>query len=432
MKKLLFTLILLSVAVLFGACSDTPETTTAASESQQTTVSDPTPVTAIELAINGNDLADYKIVYADSVYDKSVLRQFTTEHDFFKLIAEDIAARIQKQTGVQLSVVRDTKTDMSELEILVGPTNRSESDPLDEMDVLKTYVKTVGNKLVVGAGYDSTVYTGNLRKSYCYASTYHAWDAVEAYLNTVMAEGIAALDLPKDADFSTTVDLITVACIGDSITEGAGSTARDYHSYPAVLGRILWKDHLIVNVGNSGKTMRDDLALHYRGTTQHAALRRYAPMYDYAFLMLGTNDSYYDRSWPASSDEKYLTSAENLVKDLTVNNEKVQVIVMNCPMYYGTNGSGSAKVRALQNLLPARFEALGVKSSFFDMYTFTKEQVGSANFPDQLHPNDTGHSLMAEKLSTVLEQLVAGTYSYELPKVEAAFVCESDCVPNTL
>ncbi len=418
MKKLLSIVCLLLPLAMLPSCQTAPETTEPAATTTVTAApEEQTPVTSLALTVEGNDIADYTIVYADSLYDKAVLRQFTTEHDFFKLIAEDIAGKIYAQTGVQLSVVRDSSAEERELEILVGPTNRSESDPLDEMDVFKTYVKPVGSKLVVGAGYDSTVYTGNLRKSYCYASTYHAWDAVEAYLNQVMAEGIAALDLPKDADFSTTVDLITVACIGDSITEGAGSTARDYHSYPAVLGRILWKDHLIVNVGNSGKTMRDDLALHYRGTTQHAALRRYAPMYDYAFLMLGTNDSYYDRSWPASSDEKYLTSAENLVKDLTKNNDRVQVIVMNCPMYYGTNGSGSAKVRALQNLLPARLEALGVQSSFFDMYTFTKEKVGSANFPDQLHPNDTGHSLMAEELSTVLEQLEDGSYTYVLPKV---------------
>lgn len=422
MKKLVFTVLLLTVFVLFGACTNTPQTTTAAGQTDQTTGADPaiepTPVTAIDLSINGNDLADYKIVYADSRYDSKVLPYFTTEHDFFRLIAEDIAERIQAQTGVQLSVVRDAETEAGALEILVGPTNRPESDSLDEMDIYKTCVKVADSKLIVGAGYDSTPYTGNKRESYCYASTYHAWDAVEDYLAKTMAEGIAVLDLSPDADFSATVDLITVACIGDSITEGAGSMERDFHAYPAVLGRILWKDHLVINLGNSGKTMRDDLGNHYRGTTQHAALKRYAPKFDYALVMLGTNDSYFDRSWPDSSDQKYLTSADNLVKDITAQNDDVVVVVMNCPKYFGTNGSGSSRVRALQNQLPQRFEAMGIKTSFFDMYSFTEEKVGKGNFPDQLHPNDTGHALMAEELSGVLQKLEDGSYTYTLPEVD--------------
>ncbi|MBQ7364622.1 MAG: SGNH/GDSL hydrolase family protein [Clostridia bacterium] len=428
MKKLLFLLMLMTVVLLFAACSGFSDTTTGLVQ-PQTSVSDaakdtaetvvttpetapetaPETVSSLALSIDGQPLADYTIVYADSLYDPEVLSPFTTEHDFFRLIAEDLAKRLYAKTGVLLPCVRDTEIAVGKWEILVGPTNRSESDPLDALDVFKTYVKLSGKKLVVGAGYDSTPYTGNKRQSYCYASTYHAWDAVEDYLDKTMAEGISSLSLTADSDFSVKVDLIAVACIGDSITEGAGSTARDFHAYPAVLGRILWQDHLVVNLGNSGKTMRDDLGMHYRGTTQHAALRRYAPMYDYAFLMLGTNDSYYDRTWPASSDEKYLTSADNLVKELTFNNTAVEVIVMNCPMYYGTNGSGSAKVRALQAKLPSRFEAMGIKSSFFDMYTFTKEKVGAVNFPDQLHPNDTGHAMMAEELSTLLLQRDDGT-----------------------
>ncbi|MBQ7324214.1 MAG: SGNH/GDSL hydrolase family protein [Clostridia bacterium] len=422
MKKRIIALLLLAVSVVLGACTSTPETTTAGSQTNHTTeLTPPTesdPVTKIRLTINGNDLSAYKIVYADSVYDKSVLPQFTTEHDFFKLIADDLAKRIHKQTGVQLPVVRDTETDESEQEILVGPTNRSESDRLDEMDIYKTCVKVKNSKLIVGAGYDSTAYTGNKRESYCYASTYHSWDAVEADLAKKMAEGIAAFDFSSETDYSTTVDLITVACIGDSITEGAGSTQRDFHAYPAVLGRILWKDHLVINLGNSGKTMRDDLGNHYRGTTQHAALKRYAQKFDYALVMLGTNDSYFDRSWPDASDNKYLTSADNLVKDITARNEDVVVVVMNCPKYFGTNGSGSPRVRMLQNQLPKRFEAMGIKTSFYDMYSFTEEKVGKSNFPDQLHPNDTGHALMAQELSGVLQKLEEGSYTYILPEVD--------------
>ncbi|MBQ8287314.1 MAG: hypothetical protein IJX76_00900 [Clostridia bacterium] len=415
MKKIFFLILGLTLFLSTAACQsdDTVATTstapvTSAKSGEAETEED---AKLLTLTIGGTDLSEYTIVYADSVYDQKILSYFNTEHDFFKLIADDIAEKIRQRTGVTLSVVKDTAAAKTNREILVGPTNRSESDSIDTLDVYKTYVKRVGNKVVVGAGYISTPYTGGLRESYCFASTYHAWDKVDAYMQELTASGTETWDWSAEDDFSTTVDLITVACIGDSITEGAGSTARDFLAYPAVLGRILWQDHLIINVGNSGKTMRDDLALCYRGTTQHAAVRRYAPLYDYALIMLGTNDSYFDRNWTATDDERYLTSAENLVADLTKNNDALQIMIMNCPIYYGTNGSGSQQVRTLQGLLPGRLTDAGYSTTFFDMYTFTAEHLGRENFPDELHPGDTGYQIMAAKLAEVLAALEDGTYS---------------------
>ena len=413
-RKLFTALLVLASLPLLFACTKAPDSTTTV------TAQPPAPeaVTSIALTIGGNDLADYTIVYAPSPYDARTARSFTTEHDFYKLIAYDIANRICAQTGVVLPVKKDSSAEESDLEILVGPTNRAESDPLDKMDVYKTYAKVVGSKLVIGGGYNSTSYTGNLKTSYCFASTYHAWDEVETYLADVMAAGGAAVDLPDGSDLSATVNLITVACVGDSITEGFLASDWNLHSYPAVLQRILWKDHLIINLGNSGRTMRDDLGNRYRNTTQHTSMRRYAAKFDYALIMLGTNDSCFDRVWPATSDELYLSSADGLVKDITDKNRDVQVVVMNCPVYYGSEGSGSPHVRALQNTLPERLSKQGVNVTFFDMHKFTADKVGRANFPDLLHPNDKGYAIMAEGVSEMLLSLKAGTYTYTLPKVE--------------
>ena len=414
MKKLFMILLLLASLPLLFACTKTPGTTTAPTT--------PPPQVALpdtmDVTINGNDLSGYTIVYAESPFDARTARSFTTEYDFYKLIAQDLAQRISAQTGVVLPVKKDVSTEESELEILVGPTNRAESDPIDELDVYKTYTKVVGSKLVVGGGYDSTVYTGNLKTSYCFASTYHAWDEVEAYFTQCMTENVWTVDIPDGSDFSGRVDLITVACVGDSITEGYLASDWNLHSYPAVLQRILWQDHLIINLGNSGRTMRDDLGNHYRGTTQHSSMRRNAGKFDYALIMLGTNDSYFDRAWPATSDELYLTSADALVKDITDKNKDVQVVVMNCPVYYGNEGSGSPRVRALQNTLPERLTKQGVNATFFDMHKFTADKVGRANFPDLLHPNDKGYAIMGEGVSELILALDAGTYEYTLPKVE--------------
>lgn len=417
MKKLLTVLLLLSTIGALFACGSGTES---ASTTAATTVVPDTeePSALLDLSIAGNDLEGYTIVYAKSPYDTRIVGKFTTEYNFYKLIAKDLAAKIQEDTGVSLPIKQDAKFDETALEILVGPTNRAESDPIDGLDVYKTYVKVVGSKLVIGGGYDSTKYTGNLKTSYCFASTYHAYDALDRCLNDSRAAGLTAVDIPTDTDFSTTVDLVTVACIGDSITEGFLSSDWNLYSYPAVLQRILWQDHLIINYGNSGRTMRDDLGNRYRGTAQHTYMKRYAAKFDYALIMLGTNDSYFDRAWPSSSDELYLTSADKLVADLTAKNDDLQVVVMNCPVYYGREGSGSPRVRALQNLLPERLTAAGVNATFFDMHDYTATKVGRANFPDLLHPNDAGYARMAQGVSELLTALQAGTYTYTLPEIK--------------
>ncbi len=409
MKKLFQSILLLSALPLLFACGKQTEaatTTTAATDAPQ-----PPAVTSVELTVNGNDLAGYTIVYAPSPFEARMAMQFTTEYDFYKLIAKDIAERIYAQTGVMLPVTKDTAAE-SELEILVGPTNRTESAPInDQLDVYKTYVKVAGSKLVVGGGYDSSEYTADQRSSHCFASTYHAWDRVEAYLSDSMAAGTTAVDLPADADFSATVDLITVACVGDSITEGDGSEVWSVHSYPAVLERILWKDHLIINVGKCGKTMLEDHERHYRnGCVQYTAMTRYAAKFDYVLFMLGTNDFIQYPNWPAENDEKFLTSADNLVEDITKKNKDVEFVIMNSAVYYGTSGASADHVRDLQSQLPARLEAKGLTAYFFDMYDYTAKNVGQANFKDSTHPNNKGYAIIAAGVAEMLTEVEAGTY----------------------
>ncbi len=419
MKKLiaLFMAVLLCLSTV--SCKQDNKDKTSQKPSEETPE-----LQKINLTIAGNSLESYTVVYAKSLYAAGVSKRFTTEHDFFRLIANDIAAKIYEDTGIQLNVKQDTKTDKSEFEILVGPTNREESKDIKALDVYKSYAKVEGTKLVIGGGYLSTSYTGNLKTSYCYASTYHAYDPIDALLNSGRQEGLESLDIAADCDYSTTVDLVTVACIGDSITEGYNSSDWNYDSYPAVLQRVLWQDHLVINLGNSGRTMRDDLANKYRGTTQHSAMKKNAKKFDYALIMLGTNDSYFDRVWPSASDEKYLSSADNLVDDITSKNKDVKVVIMNCPVYYGNEGSGSPRVRLLQNELPERLENKGCNVTFFDMHGYTEKNVGRNNFPDLLHPNNAGYAQIAVGISEMLTELEKGTYTYKLPEIKDAALAD--------
>jgi len=405
MKKLISLLLIISMlatlALTFSSCGERDNTQDNGQENNNQ-VQEDLPLSAA-LKIAGNDISTYKIVYAESTYNKKIAQGFNTEHDFYRLIAYEIRNRIYAITGVILDAVQDTKTDESANEILVGPTNRAESDTYDKMDVYKYSNSVSSGKLVLGGGYDSTSLSGNIKKSSCYASTYHAFDYIEEYLQQQVNAGKTEIDLEEGFSQSGKVEgIITVACIGDSITDGAGASDANVTAYPAVLQRFLWKDYIVVNYGCSGKTMRNDLADTYTKCGQYTYAVKNANKFDIALIMLGTNDSNRDTTQSDAVKQKYNDSAFDLVEKLTKNNKDLHITIMSCPAYYANANFGSLFIRKLQLELVSLLKDEGYDAGYYDMHKFTSEVLTNACFPDNLHPNDKGYSLMGEELAKVV------------------------------
>ncbi len=443
MKKASVFLLLMLLAALLGlmtACNGkTADSTGENSKAGSTPVSTPAgtpdgttpnstedsipPVEPGTLTIAGKPIADYTIVYAKSEYAALRGRLNGTEYDFYRLTAEKLAADLKELTGAEFTVKQDTSTPKGELEILVGPTNRAESAFVSELDIYDYVVRLEGSKLVVGGGNNITSYTGNLKTYYTYASTYHAFDDAAVFLRDELQKG--DYDIGAGFDRSGSRHFTTIACIGDSITEGVLASDWNYCAYPAVLQRYLWQDYVVINYGNGGKTMRNDLNAGWMGTPQHAACRKNLAKIDLALVMLGTNDSGYDAIWTGEDDERYLQDARTLIQDLTEGNEKIKSVILNCPAYYGNGTSASLRVRSLQAALPDYLKENGYPGvMFYDMHAFTDKNLGSALFPDAIHPNDKGYALMAEGLSKVIPAFVSGEWDFvpepvEVPKGEA-------------
>ena len=81
---------------------------------------------------------------------------------------------------------------------------------------------------------------------------------------------------------------------------------------------------------------------------------------------------------------------------------------MNCPAYYKTSHFGTAKVRALQSQIVTELKAENYDIHLFDMYSYTSVNLGSAMFPDGLHPDAKGHYNMAIGVTEMLKTLKAG------------------------
>src|SRR4051812_50212794 len=77
-----------------------------------------------------------------------------------------------------------------------------------------------------------------------------------------------------------------VACVGDSITRGVGSTMG---GYPAELGRMLGSGYMVGKFGNSGSTMMKTPTDSYWVAPEFMQAQDFAP--DVVVIMLGTNDA---------------------------------------------------------------------------------------------------------------------------------------------
>jgi acyl-CoA thioesterase I len=86
-----------------------------------------------------------------------------------------------------------------------------------------------------------------------------------------------------------TAQVIKVACIGDSITEGAGVNNPTVNAYPIVLGRLLGTNYQTRNFGVSGRTLLKRGDYPYWNEAAFRNATNYAP--DIVTIMLGTNDS---------------------------------------------------------------------------------------------------------------------------------------------
>jgi len=82
---------------------------------------------------------------------------------------------------------------------------------------------------------------------------------------------------------------IRVACIGDSITEGAGTKEPAFEAYPVQLGQLLGSRYVVRNFGVGGATLLNKGDKPYRRLTAYSAALGFEP--DIVVVALGTNDT---------------------------------------------------------------------------------------------------------------------------------------------
>ncbi len=196
-------------------------------------------------------------------------------------------------------------------------------------------------------------------------------------------------------DLSQHPGTVRVACVGDSITFGAGLDDRDNTSYPAVLGRLLGSQWETRNFGVSGATLLKKGDLPYWKTPQFTEATEYKP--DVVVIKLGTNDTK-PQNWryrqEFEADLRAMVSHFNALPS----HPKV-LLCLPVPVYETRWGINDDDLIA--GVIPA-IRKVGQEKNvpIIDLYDALSNRPDL--FPDKVHPNADGAAMMARAVASAL------------------------------
>jgi|GEM_PF-479414 len=190
---------------------------------------------------------------------------------------------------------------------------------------------------------------------------------------------------------------VRVACVGDSITWGAGTTDAGKYSYPVVLRGWLGPAYDTSNFGCSGATMLKRGDFSYWNQKEFKAAQE--DKADVVVIALGTNDSKHPTpamtnapdNWRYKAD--YVHDYEDMIAIFREINPAVKVYVCTPPPAYPGNwGINDTTIR--EDIAPmVRQVAKDTGATVIDLYTALSGK--SQLFPDTVHPNNEGAALIA-------------------------------------
>lgn len=187
-----------------------------------------------------------------------------------------------------------------------------------------------------------------------------------------------------------------IACIGDSITEGPGR--ENPASFPLQLGEILGSKYEVKNFGVSGRTLLKKGDFPFWEEPQFEEAKAFAA--DIVLIKLGTNDTK-PQNWKFKDDFKkdYLDLIQEMKNSMSKNGK---IYIVNPVPVFQDNFNISARVmdEELRPLLIEIADEAGIE--IMDLYAPLLPY--SDLFPDGIHPNPEGLTLMAEALASKISQ----------------------------
>jgi len=206
-------------------------------------------------------------------------------------------------------------------------------------------------------------------------------------------------------DVSVFKQPVCVACIGDSITAGVGTTQDN--SYPTQLGRMLGGNWAVMNFGVSGATLLNHGDKPYQ--REAAFQRALESRPDVVVIKLGTNDTK-PKNWKFK--DEFLADFKDLIRQFVRLPGQPRIFICR-PAFVPGNGNFGINEAGVLAEIPLLDEiAAAAKVDVIDIHAALKDHPEL--LPDHVHPNNAGATAMAR---TVFQALTGREFAGAAPVV---------------
>ncbi len=184
---------------------------------------------------------------------------------------------------------------------------------------------------------------------------------------------------------------IKVACVGDSITFGAGIKNRNINSYPAQLGKMLGEKYTVKNFGISGSTVLKKGNKPYWKQTAYKKALNSSP--NIVIIKLGTNDIK-TMNWKYSKE--FISNYVEMIKSFQNLSSKPTVYI--CYPVPAYQIKWTINNTTIVNEVIPQIDIISKKTGtkIIDLYKELSNK--EILFPDKIHPNKEGAKIMAKTI----------------------------------
>jgi lysophospholipase L1-like esterase len=194
---------------------------------------------------------------------------------------------------------------------------------------------------------------------------------------------------------------VKIACVGNSITEGAAASDRKNKGYVGLLGQMMGGEYDVQNFGVSGTTACKNTYKPYDKCVKFPEAKAFQP--DIVTIALGTNDSQ-PRVWNTGD------FAANFEKDLIwlceefekLESKPTIYLCLPMPIILSERWQHQPEVLSDEIIPLIRKVAESKGYGIIDLHTPLIGCKDCYPLNDMLHPNDLGHEMLAKQMYQTL------------------------------
>ena len=190
---------------------------------------------------------------------------------------------------------------------------------------------------------------------------------------------------------------VRIACVGDSITFGAGVANRHENAYPIVLEACMGPRFEVRNFGVNGATLLKDGDRPYWNENALSEAESFSP--DAVIIKLGTNDSK-PQNWIHGN--RFADDLRALIARFSALDSHPRIwLCLPVPVYQDRWGINERTVS--QEIIPViRQVAKEARIPVINLHAALSNRPDS--FPDGIHPDVTGAAMMAQVICYAIKK----------------------------